>query len=245
MELVGHEAIVLTRYKDSVGVWTIGVGHTKAAGGIDPATFMGELSLDEAMILFEKDVARYVADVNSVLKRPVSQTQFDALVSFHYNTGAIKRASLVTRINAGDMTGAANGFMAWIKPPEIIGRRTKEHDLFAFGKYSHGGFANIYPATPEGRVVWNKPRRVDLRKLGKVPAPPDVEPVKPPAQKPSGGRTAAGAGGVIVATGAGAVIAKQSADKGASTGAIAAVVGISLVIAIAVFFIIRHWRTKS
>ncbi|WP_428141663.1 glycoside hydrolase family protein, partial [Bradyrhizobium sp.] len=36
MALISHEGIVLSRYKDSVGVWTIGVGHTKAAGNPDP-----------------------------------------------------------------------------------------------------------------------------------------------------------------------------------------------------------------
>lgn len=32
MELIGHEAIVQTRYRDTKNIWTIGVGHTKAAG---------------------------------------------------------------------------------------------------------------------------------------------------------------------------------------------------------------------
>lgn len=239
MELVGHEAIVLTWYKDSVGVPSIGVGHTKSAGPPDPETFRGELTLDEAMILFEKDVAKYVDDVNSVLKVRVSQTQFDALVSFHYNTGKIKSASLVRKINEGDLEGAANGFMAWIKPPEIIGRRTKEHDLFAFGKYSNGGMANLYPATPDGRVLWNKGRRVDLRRMGETMSPPDVEPTTA-RKKPSLGRTAAGTGGVIVVAGGGTVIATHS--KGASTTDIAVIVGCTLIIATAVFFLIRNWR---
>lgn len=100
MELIGHEAIVLTRYRDSVGIWTIGVGHTKAVGSPDPSAFTGTLTLQQVFDLFENDVARYVADVNFAVKHAVSQTQFDALVSFHYNTGAIRKASLTQRLNA-------------------------------------------------------------------------------------------------------------------------------------------------
>ena len=36
LEIVSHEAIVTSRYRDVVGVWTIGIGHTKHAGGVDP-----------------------------------------------------------------------------------------------------------------------------------------------------------------------------------------------------------------
>lgn len=162
MELIGHEAIVLTRYRDSVGIWTIGVGHTKAAGDPDPAKFTGELTLKQVFDLFEHDVARYVADVNAALRVKVSQTQFDALVSFHYNTGAIRKASLTQRLNAGDVAGAAQGFMAWVKPKEITARRAKERDLFASGKYANRGMAAILPATPEGRVLWNKRKTINL-----------------------------------------------------------------------------------
>lgn len=243
MELIGHEAIVLTRYLDSVGVWTIGVGHTKHAGLPDPETYLGTLTVKDAYDLFLLDVQKYVNAVNAALKVKVTQTQFDALVSFHFNTGAIGRASLVRKLNEGDIAGAAKGFDAWNKPPEIIDRRNKERDLFALGRYSNRGMANIYPATPQGRIEWGKPKRIDLRTLVggvTVPPPPDIpKPVKPPAPAPKSGNVA-GAGAVIVATGAGAVIANESAKKGASTADIAIVVGLSLVIAIAAFFVVRH-----
>jgi lysozyme len=178
MELIGHEGIVLTRYKDSVGIWTIGVGHTKAAGHPNPENFPGALSLIQVFELFEQDVQKYVKAVNSVLKVKVTQAQFDALVSFHFNTGAIDRASLVNKLNTGDIDGAADGFRAWSKPPEIIERRTKEQTLFRTGRYSNNGMASIFPATASGAVVWHKPKRIDLRKAlasGPVPPPPDIE----------------------------------------------------------------------
>lgn len=164
MELIGHEAIVLTRYLDSVGVWTIGVGHTKAAGNPDPEKFRDALTIQETFDLFEHDVRRYADDVNSVLKVHVTQQQFDALVSFHFNTGAIRRALLVKRINDGDMNAAALGFMAWVKPVAVTKRRMKERNLFETGKYANKGMVNIYPANVLGRIDWSKPTRVDLRK---------------------------------------------------------------------------------
>ena len=230
MELIGHEAIVLTRYKDSVGIWTIGVGHTKAAGPPDPATFTGELTLPEVFDLFEKDVRRYVADVNAVLKRSVTQQQFDALVSFHFNTGAIRRASLVQRINDGDINGAAIGFMSWNKPAEIIGRRTKERDLFVTGRYANGGMVNIYPADDNGRIDWRRPKRADLRKSIGFATP-----------TPRPNNKSGGAAGTVVA-GGGAVIANEAHKKGASAGEIATVIVCTALIAVAVFFLIRNWR---
>ena len=84
MAIIAHEGIVKSRYKDSVGVWTIGVGHTKAAGGLNPETFTGELSLNEVMDLFRKDIARYEADVTKAFAGvPLIQHEFYALESFH------------------------------------------------------------------------------------------------------------------------------------------------------------------
>lgn len=162
MELIGHEAIVLTRYKDSVGVWTLGIGHTKAAGPPNPATFDGEMTVKQAVELFAKDIAAYARDVNSALKVTVSQTEFDALVSFHFNTGAIKRASLTKSLNGGDRKKAAEQFMNWKKPPEIMKRRKKEQKLFAKGEYSEDGMALLIPADKNGKVLFSKSKRVRL-----------------------------------------------------------------------------------
>src|ERR1700704_1085255 len=89
MELIGHEAIVQTRYKDSKGIPTIGVGHTKAAGAPDPNAVSGEMSLKDVFDLFVKDVQKFVDGVNKAVTATVTQEEFDALVSFHFNTGAI------------------------------------------------------------------------------------------------------------------------------------------------------------
>ena len=182
--LIGHEGIVLSRYKDSVGVFTIGVGHTKAAGGINPETFPGTLSMQQAIDLLRDDIAKYEAAVSKAVTVPLKQHEFDALVSFHYNTGAIGKASFVKKLNAGDRAGALKGIMDWRKPKEIIGRRTAERDLFKTGVYPHP-YATVYPADPSGKVMWAKGTRVNVRDLliaQRVPIPtpkPAPEPTSP------------------------------------------------------------------
>lgn len=164
MALIAHEGIVLSRYKDSVGVWTIGVGHTKAAGGLNPETFTGTLTMTQALDMLREDIVKYEAGVNKAVNVPLKQHEFDALVSFHYNTGAIAKASFVKALNAGDRAAAAKGMMAWNKPAEIIKRRQAERDLFEKGIYP-APIATIYPATPAGQVLWGRGTRANLRDL--------------------------------------------------------------------------------
>lgn len=184
--LVGHEGIVLSRYKDSVNVWTIGIGHTKAAGGINPETFKGTLSLQQAIDLLRTDIVKYEDAVNKAVKVPLTQYEFDALVSFHYNTGAIARATLTKTLNAGDKVSAGKQFMNWVKPPEIKGRRQAESTLFLTGKYP-APMATIYPADAAGKVQWSKGARVNVRELldaGNIATPPLPKPAPVPTPKP-------------------------------------------------------------
>ncbi|MCC6479994.1 MAG: lysozyme [Sphingomonadaceae bacterium] len=165
MEIIGHEAIVLTPYKDSVGVLTIGVGHTKAAGGLNPATFKGKLTVKEAFDMFRADLAKYEKRVNAAFTVTLKQHEFDAAVSFDFNTGAINRATWVKRFNAGDRTGAIRDIMQWRKPPEIISRRQKEQKLFGQGLYSGDGTGLVYDRFP------GPARRVNLaNEFGGLPS---------------------------------------------------------------------------
>ena len=169
--LIGHEGIVLSRYRDSVGVWTIGVGHTKAAGGLDPATFTGTLTMSQALDLLRTDIVKYENGVNAAVKVPLAQHEFDALVSFHYNTGAIAKATLTKTLNAGNKKLAGEQFMNWLKPPEIKARREAEKTLFLPGKYP-APLAMVYPATPSGSVQWSKGQRVNVSDLLDAPVKP-------------------------------------------------------------------------
>ena len=87
---------------------------------------------------------------------------FDAMVSFHYNTGAIAKSSILRLTNLGQFKEAAAAFDKWRKPKEIIPRRNKEKALYSTGKYQNGGFATIYPADSKGRVNWSKGERINL-----------------------------------------------------------------------------------
>lgn len=89
--------------------WTIGWGATGA--DIGPGTVWTREQCDARL---ERDLDRYAADVARALgNAPTTPNQFDALVSFHYNTGAIARATLTRRHVAGDHAGARREFARW------------------------------------------------------------------------------------------------------------------------------------
>ena len=95
--------------------WTIGWGATGAdrfhGGKIGPGTVWSRTQCDERL---EHDLERYAAEVALALRgAPTTQPQFDALVSFHYNTGAIARATLTRLHRKGDCAGAAEQFARW------------------------------------------------------------------------------------------------------------------------------------
>ncbi len=89
--------------------WTIGWGATGT--GIERGTVWTVAECDARL---ERDLARYAADVaRAIGDAPVTQAQFDAMVSFHYNTGAIARATLTRRHCGGDHAGARAEFARW------------------------------------------------------------------------------------------------------------------------------------
>ena len=89
--------------------WTIGWGATGA--DIGPGTVWTRDVCDARL---QADVERHAAEVARALGgAPASQGQFDALVSFHYNTGAIARATLTRRHREGDYEAAAHEFARW------------------------------------------------------------------------------------------------------------------------------------
>jgi len=89
--------------------WTIGWGATGANIGLGTVW-----SQDECDARLETDLIRYAAEVaRAVGNAPTSQNQFDAMVSFHYNTGAISRATLTRKHVAGDYDAALLEFARW------------------------------------------------------------------------------------------------------------------------------------
>ncbi|MTH79409.1 glycoside hydrolase family protein [Paracoccus aestuariivivens] len=157
--LISHEGIVPAPYLDSVGVWTWGVGHTSAAGAPHPASMPRgmpvdlDAALDEVFTVFAADLASYEEDVRQAVQVMVSQHEFDALVSFHYNTGAIARATVTKLLNAGDITGAAAAFMNWRTPAAVKERREAEQLLFRKGIYPTGKLT-VWSVDGAGKITW-------------------------------------------------------------------------------------------
>ncbi|PKP67588.1 MAG: lysozyme [Alphaproteobacteria bacterium HGW-Alphaproteobacteria-5] len=182
--LARHEGIVPGPYCDAIGTWTFGIGHTAAAGPPDPAQMPRgmpddlEAGIREAFRVFRADLAAYEADVLRAVTVPLKPHEFDALVSFHYNTGGIARAALTRHLNAGNRVAAANAFLNWRQPASIIPRREAERDLFRHGRYP-GGTIPVWSVDRTGRVDFSRP----IRRLTEDEALALLRPS--PAQRPS------------------------------------------------------------
>lgn len=165
LELISHEAIVQEAYKDSVGVWTWAVGVTNASGHqVHPRYVDNPQDLRKCIevtlwLMREK----YLPTVLKAFTPPLTEAQLGAALSFHYNTGAIRKATWVKLFNEGDVAGAKLAIMNYRKPAEIISRREKERDLFFDGKWSNDGKAMVYPVRkPSYSPDWKGARRVDV-----------------------------------------------------------------------------------
>ncbi len=111
-----REGNKLTAYKDSVGVWTIGVGHTSAAGPPQVAAGM-RITAAESDAILSRDLGIFEQAVRQAVKVPIEQHEFDALTSLAFNigSGAFASSTLLRKLNAGDRSGAADQFLVWNK----------------------------------------------------------------------------------------------------------------------------------
>ena len=137
------EGLRLNAYRDSAGVWTIGYGSTRYHDGkpVKPGDKLA--SEAQASALFNNTLGYYEDAVNHFVKVPLTQHQFDALVSFTYNlgTGALQGSTLLRKLNEKDYTGAADQFLLWDKITDpatgqkrvldvLAQRRSEERTLF-------------------------------------------------------------------------------------------------------------------
>jgi GH24 family phage-related lysozyme (muramidase) len=160
-------------YKDPVGVWTIGYGHTE---GVGPGS--RRLTEKQASALLKKDLDRKYAPLVDAPHLPLNQHQFDALVSFVYNCGpgAISEQTRVGRLlRAHDWRAAADALLAWDKAgghalPGLTRRRRAERAMFLQADDPLAG----YPAQEKSwireydrllRERRDEPRRRELRAL--------------------------------------------------------------------------------
>lgn len=133
------EGLELVSYKDVAGVWTIGYGHTSAAGipNVKPGMRINET---EAEGILRGDLSKFESRVNSLVKVTLNENQFAALVSFDFNTGALHKSTLLKKLNAGDYDAVPSELMKWInaggkKVKGLVNRRAAEAGLWVKGEF--------------------------------------------------------------------------------------------------------------
>ncbi|WP_336488267.1 lysozyme [Methylobacterium nigriterrae] len=167
--LKSREGVRLKAYLDSVGVPTIGYGHTK---GVQVGQTITQAQAD---LFFLEDLASHALPILSCIKVPVADHEQDALISIAFNIGVngFKGSTFLRLLNAGDRSGCGSAIMAWKKPSEIISRREAERDQF------------LTPYTaraPKARSTDARPVSVPVSVETPIRVPPVVAP--PPAVTP-------------------------------------------------------------
>jgi len=125
------EGCRLTAYQDSVGVWTIGYGHTKGV-------FEGmSITQEEAEQMLLTELEEYEGYVEKYVTVPLTQNQFDALVVWVYNLGPtnFRKSTLLKELNSGNYTAAGQEITKWNKAggkvlAGLVKRREAEALLF-------------------------------------------------------------------------------------------------------------------
>lgn len=140
IELIKHfEGLELQAYRDPVGIWTIGYGHTATAK--DGMT----VTKAEADELLRRDLRGAAADVRSAVTVTLSTNQFDALVSWTFNLGIgnLKKSTLLKVLNQGDHERVPDEMRRWTYAggqqfDGLIRRRNAEAILWAEGRLDFG-----------------------------------------------------------------------------------------------------------
>ena len=136
-------------YNDAVGHCTIGYGtlvHRGNCNGSESYGFQAGISKQRATELLKQEAGKVEEVINANVTTPLSQSQFDSLVSFAYNvgTGAFKKSTLLKKLNNGDYSAVPKELKRWVKGggktiQGLVRRRDAEANLFANGIYSASG----------------------------------------------------------------------------------------------------------
>ncbi len=131
------EGCRLAAYRCPAGIPTIGYGSTR---GVAIGMTITEAEA-EARLRYDLDAA--AAAVRDAVTVPLTQGQFDALVSFAFNCKGWRASTLIRKLNARDYSGAAAEFPRWVhaagnKLPGLVERRRREATLFAPGATTSG-----------------------------------------------------------------------------------------------------------
>lgn len=154
IELIkSFEGCVLKAYRDAVGIWTIGYGHTS---NVYPGM---SITAAQAEAYLKWDLTRFENSVHSYITITITQNMHDALVSFAFNVGAgaLKNSTLLGKLNQGDINGAAKEFERWVYAgekilPGLVKRRAAEKKMFLKEANINSGEA-APPLTPSGNKI--------------------------------------------------------------------------------------------
>ena len=145
LDIIRHfEGCRLEAYRCPANILTIGYGHT----GPDVKSGM-KIDIFQASVLLRQDVQKFESAVSEMVTVPITQGQFDALVSFCYNLGpgALRKSTMLKMLNDGNYDSAMGQFMRWTHVggralPGLEARREAEQALFA-GGLSLADIANL------------------------------------------------------------------------------------------------------
>lgn len=137
-----HEGVVLKAYRCPAGRWTIAAGLTAASGVVTPRPGMRITSVEASALLSKALNRNYEPTVRKVMPG-AEQHEFDGGVSFHFNTGAIARASWVKAWRSRAWDAVEKGLRAWKKGggrvlPGLVRRRGEEFQLLRYADYGAG-----------------------------------------------------------------------------------------------------------
>lgn len=147
----------LVAYPDVAGIWTIGYGHTTAAG--IPRVREGmRISDKEAEDILKDDLRKFENRVNSLVKVQLTDNQFAVLVSFDFNTGALHKSTLLKKLNAGDYDAVPAELMKWVnaggkRVQGLVNRRAAEAGLWAKGEFVSSNTVEATRAVPKKDVA--------------------------------------------------------------------------------------------
>ncbi|GHC79294.1 lysozyme [Limoniibacter endophyticus] len=133
------EGVRLVAYRDVAGVLTIGYGHTSNAGAPKVTPGM-KITEAEAERILQTDLRKFEKRVSELVKVPLNDNQFAALVSFDFNTGALHKSTLLKKLNAGDYDAVPVELMKWVnaggkRVQGLVNRRASEAGLWAKGEF--------------------------------------------------------------------------------------------------------------
>lgn len=145
MQIISEEGIALIKkfegckleaYQDSVGVWTIAYGVTKGVKEGD------RINQEEAEHLLQEELPEYEGYINDMVKVPLKQCQFDALVAWVYNLGPtnLRESTMLKVLNDGKYDEVPAQIKRWNKAGGqvlngLVRRREAEAIMFQGGDW--------------------------------------------------------------------------------------------------------------